>query len=349
LIEIDGSSYSGSGAVVRQSVAYAALTGQPLHVIRARAARPRPGLAHQHVCAVRALCDLVGGTVEGASVGSRELVFHPGTRLPAGQYRWDVGTAGSVTTLALALLPVLAQTRRGVDVELHGGLFQDFAPSYFHVKHVMLPLLAGMGLLADAQMLRPGYVPRGEGVLRLVVRRGPSSLRPVVFPHAGRVQRVWGISLASHLSQRQVASRMAEAARRELAAAGYREVDIDELDDTTAVQPGAAFALFADRASGARLGADRAGAPRRRAEAIGVSTARQLLQAIQAGATLDRFAADQVVPFAALAAGASRVRIPERTEHIETGAWLAKTFLGAEVHIEDQVLTVAGRPIAAIT
>jgi RNA 3'-terminal phosphate cyclase (ATP) len=348
LIEIDGASHSGSGAVVRQSVAYAALTGQPLHLIRARASRPRPGLAHQHLCAVRAICDLAGGTVEGASLGSQELVFHPGKPVPTGQYRWDVGTAGSVTTLALALLPVLALTRRRVDVELHGGLFQDFAPSYFHVKHIMVPLLAGMGLAVDAQMLRPGYVPRGAGVLRLVVRRG-RSLRPVVLPHAGPVQRVWGVSLASHLAQRQVASRMAEAARRELAAAGYRSVHIDELDDATAVQPGAAFALFADREQGARLGADRAGAPRRCAEAIGEATARQLLEAIQTGATLDRFAADQILPFAALADGESRVRIPQLTEHIETAAWLAEAFLGAEIHIEDQVLTVAGRPIDAVT
>jgi RNA 3'-terminal phosphate cyclase (ATP) len=348
LIEIDGASHSGSGSIVRQSVGYAALTGQPVHLIRARAGRPRPGLAHQHLCAVRAIHDLVGGTMDGATLGSQELVFRPGRRSPAGKYRWDVGTAGSVTTLALALLPVLARTRRRVDVELCGGLFQDFAPSFFHLKHVTLPLLTRMGLPADVQMLRPGYVPRGEGVLRMTVRRGPQSLRPTVLPHAGTVQRVWGISLASHLAQRRVTRRMAEAARHELAAAGH-SVDIDEVEDTTAVQAGAAFALFADREAGVRVGADRAGAPRRRAEGIGATTARQLLGVIQTGATIDRFAADQILPFAALADGESRVRVPHLTEHIETGIWLAQVFLGAEVHIEDRMLAIAGRPLDPVS
>ena len=42
-----------------------------------------------------------------------------------------------------------------------------------------------------------------------------------------------------------------------------------------------------------RLGADRAGAPRRSAEAIGRHAARQLLAEIEGGACVDRYAADQ--------------------------------------------------------
>jgi RNA 3'-terminal phosphate cyclase len=115
---------------------------------------------------------------------------------------------------------------------------------------------------------------------------------------------------------------MAEAARGVLATAGY-QAEIEAQEDTRALQPGAALALFADLAGGTRLGADQAGAPRRRAEAIGQSVAQQLVEDLRTGATLDRYAADQLIPFAALAVGESRFRIPQRTEHMESNAWLA--------------------------
>ena len=208
-IEIDGGSHSGSGSIVRQSVAYAALTRRAVRVVCARARRPRPGLAHQHLCAVRAIRDLVGGTLEGDTLGSQVFVFHPGTRSPDGEFRWDVGSAGSVTALALALLPLTRSSKR-VELELHGGLFQDAAPSVFHLQHVVLPLVARMGLTAEAQMVRPGYVPRGGGVLRLVRNAGSTTLRPLTLRHAGTVQRIWGLALASHLAQRRVSARMAD-------------------------------------------------------------------------------------------------------------------------------------------
>src|SRR3989337_630865 len=44
VIEIDGSLYSGSGTIVRQAVALAALTSQSVHLVNARLRRRRPGL-----------------------------------------------------------------------------------------------------------------------------------------------------------------------------------------------------------------------------------------------------------------------------------------------------------------
>jgi hypothetical protein len=49
VIEIDGSRHSGSGTIVRQAVAFAALTRQDVHITNARARRRRAGLRRQHV------------------------------------------------------------------------------------------------------------------------------------------------------------------------------------------------------------------------------------------------------------------------------------------------------------
>ncbi len=134
---------------------------------------------------------------------------------------------------------------------------------------------------------------------------------------------------------------MADAAQGVLSAAGY-QADFDVRYETTAVQPGAALAVFADLADGVRLGADWAAAPRRPSEKIGRRVAQQLLEDLRSAATLDRHAADQVIPFAALAEGESRFRIPRLTEHIESNSWLVKEFLGAEVCVRGNLLTVAG-------
>ena len=230
---------------------------------------------------------------------------------------WDIGTAGSATMLALAVLPVLALRGRGSEAEIRGGLFQDFAPSVFHLMHVLLPMLAQMGISASIDLVRPGYVPAGEGTIRLHVPPAVGPMHPLV-PRRGRdPARVWGISLGSHLDDRRVPARMASAARQVLAGAGISAA-IQERSDRTAAQTGAAFALFADFIGGTRLGADRAGAPHRRAEHIGVGVAHQLLAEISSGATIDRHASDQIIPYAAFAEGISRFTVPFLTGHSQT-------------------------------
>jgi RNA 3'-terminal phosphate cyclase (ATP) len=344
MIEIDGSVRSGSGVIVRQAVAYAALTGQPVRVRNARARREHPGLRPQHVRAIQAIADLVGGALEGAEVGSGSFAFWPGEAEPGGRYEWDIGTAGSATMLALAVLPVMAARGRGAQAEIRGGLFQDFAPSVFHLQRIIVPLLAQMGITAELGLIRPGYVPAGEGVIRLTVMPARGPLRPLTLARGEAPPRISGISLASHLQDRRVAERMAAAARAVLQTAGVTgAIDIAEVRDRAAAQPGAAFALFAEFTGGARLGADRAGAPHRRAESIGARAARELLEDIASGATIDRHASDQIIPFTALAGGTSTFRVSVITEHAETSGWLASAFLGAEVSIGQQTLAVRGQ------
>jgi RNA 3'-terminal phosphate cyclase (ATP) len=341
MIDIDGSLRSGSGVIVRQAVAYAALTGQPVRVRNARARRRHPGLRAQHVRAIQAIADLVGGTVEGAEVGSGSFAFRPGEAEPGGRYEWDIGTAGSATMLALAVLPVMAVRGRGTEAEIRGGLFQDFAPSVFHLQRVVIPLLAQMGITAGLDIIRPGYVPGGEGAIRLSVVPARRPLRPLTPTRSEARPRISGISLASHLEDRRVAERMTAGARAVLGRADITDtIDIAEIRDRAAAQPGAAFALFAEFLGGARLGADRAGAPHRRAEQIGARVAHELLEDVSSGATIDRHGSDQLIPFAGLAEGTSTFHVPFITEHAETGGWLASVFLGAEVSVGQRTLVI---------
>jgi RNA 3'-terminal phosphate cyclase (ATP) len=341
MLTIDGSSYSGSGTIVRQAVAFSALTGIPIHLIHARAKRSKPGLRRQHKRVIEAIRELVNGKAQGIYEGSQEIHFEPGPSGKQEAYRWDIGSAGSTTMLALGVLPVLAFKATPTVAQMHGGLFQDFSPSVFHLQHALLPLLNKMGLNTTLTMERPGYVPTGNGSLSLSVQPVRKALHPLRLESQGPVQRVWGMALASHLAERRVSQRMAETVTQRLAQAGFK-ADIESMEDTTAQQAGAALAVFTDCEGEVRLGADRAGAPRRRSEVIGNYVAKQLLSDLNTGATVDRFAADQIIPFAALAKGESQFIIPQVTDHVQTSAWLANLFLGAKVHIEGQTMTIRG-------
>ena len=86
MLEIDGSRYSGSGTIVRQAMVFAALTGQAVHIVKARVRRPKPGLRPQHIRVVEAICQVVGGQTEGVKPGAQEFTFWPATP-PRGRTR----------------------------------------------------------------------------------------------------------------------------------------------------------------------------------------------------------------------------------------------------------------------
>jgi RNA 3'-terminal phosphate cyclase (ATP) len=339
-IHLDGAQHSGSGTIVRFATALACLLGRPLHLVNARAKREKPGLRPQHLAAVRACAELCGGRAEGLAVGAQAFSVLPGPRIRGGMFGWDIGTAGSATMLALGLLPVACFAERPLTARIRGGVFQDWAPSPHHLQHVLGPLLALMGAGVELRVLRPGYVPRGGGEIELRVQPVDAALRSFAQLEQGAVRGVRGIALSSHLAERQVSERMARTCEAELAAAGLSGA-IERVLDTQASHAGASLAVWAETSTGCHLGADRAGALRRTSEAIGHFVAGSLLTDLAAGATVDRHAADQLVLFAALAAGQTRYLIPARTDHVTTNLWLAEQF-GARVRCEQRRVEVDG-------
>jgi RNA 3'-terminal phosphate cyclase (ATP) len=199
-----------------------------------------------------------------------------------------------------------------------------------------------MGLRARLEILRPGYVPKGGGIIEVEVIPVGDKLVPLELPEQGSVAQIEGIALSSHLKDRKVSERMAAECRRILRSGGL-SASIKSIDDATAPQAGAALALFAYTNSGSIIGADRAGAPRRTSEEIGRYVAQSLMEDLTSGATVDRFLADQLIFLAALARGTSRYRIPRLTEHVETNLWLVESILGAKTKIaQDLMIEVEG-------
>jgi RNA 3'-terminal phosphate cyclase (ATP) len=308
---------------------------------RIRQKRDKPGLRPQHVKAIQACRSFSGGRLDGAEVNSQEIFYAPGPSLRGGSFRWDIGTAGSTTMLAYTLIPLALFAQAPSRFSIHGGLFQDFAPSFFHMQRVLVPVLQKMGARINLRMVRPGYVPRGGGHIEMAIFPLDDSLLPLSATEPGKVRRIEGVALASHLGKERVAYRMANHCRALLKEKGY-EAAIEILEDQTSVQKGAAFFLSAQTDKGCFLGADQAGKLGRRSEDIAGFVVAALIEDLAAKATTDRHLADQLILFAALARGKTRYAIPRLTDHIESNLWLVEKILGAIPSREGNFLQVEG-------
>jgi RNA 3'-terminal phosphate cyclase (ATP) len=349
MLEIDGSEQSGSGTIVRDAVPFCILTGQEIHLRNIRAKRDKPGLRPQHLKVLQAAASLCEGELSGGKVGSKEIWFRPGKAIKGGTFTWDIGTAGSTSMLALSLITLGLFADGPSTYRMTGGLFQDFAPSLFHLEHVLLPTVRKMGVEAEVRIIQPGYVPKGGGRISMRIRPAKGDLAPLNLVAQGRVKSIRGIALASHLKERNVSQRMRRECERALKERGLSaEIELlyDEKGepafDAPSIQPGAALAVWAESDTGCLIGADMAGARGRTAEFIGRQTASDLLADLGSGATLDRHLADQVIPFAALAKGISTLRIPSVTEHVGARIWLVEKILGAKSIVRENVLTIEG-------
>jgi RNA 3'-terminal phosphate cyclase (ATP) len=107
MITIDGSAGEGGGQVLRTALTMSLVTGLACRVDNIRGRRKKAGLLRQHLTAVEAATVIGDAKVDGAELGSRELVFAP-RAIRGGDYAFAVGTAGSATlVLQTVLLPLM--------------------------------------------------------------------------------------------------------------------------------------------------------------------------------------------------------------------------------------------------
>lgn len=303
--------------MLRAALAISAITGRPVRVFNIRAKRSRPGLQHQHLASVRALAELSGARVEGARLGSTDLTFYPG-RLRGGDFTFDIGTAGSVTLLLQAIMPVIAASEGPVRVRVRGGTDVPKAPPIDYVRFVLRRLLARMGFDFSVELVRRGHYPRGGGEV-VVTKEGPVRLRPVELVSSGKAIRIEGLShcvrLPSHVAVRQ--ARAAEEALRSLGVPVKVDVEYYEPGKDPHLGPGSGIVLWATT-EGSVLGGDSLGEKGKPAEQVGREAASSLLEDLSTGMALDRHASDMLLIYAAMAGGVSRLGGARLTSHALT-------------------------------
>jgi RNA 3'-terminal phosphate cyclase (ATP) len=332
MLEIDGSQKSGSGTILRLSIALAGIRGEPLHIYNIRHKRGQPGLRPQHLESVNVAAKLCNAEVEGAKLGSRELRFKPDGAI-SGEVRAEIGTAGSISMLLLTVLPLCVYAEGEVSVYVvNGGTDVRFAPTINYLKYVLLPILKRMGLKTSLTVKKYGYYPKGMGevVLDVVPVDKLASLNLQEF---GKLKEVKGVSVCTFLEDRRVAERQAEAAKRFLRDHGYTSKIRLVNDRSNLLQKGSSLVLWAKTSTGALLGGDATGELRKSSEAVGREAAENLLKEIDAGASVDVHLADMLIPYFALADGASSFLVREMTNHLDTNIWLVEKILDVKFEV----------------
>jgi hypothetical protein len=76
---IDGAHGEGGGEILRTALSLSVITGRSVTLVNIRAGRPKPGLAAQHLTAVRAAAALCAAEVIGAELGALTLAATPST------------------------------------------------------------------------------------------------------------------------------------------------------------------------------------------------------------------------------------------------------------------------------
>lgn len=333
MLEIDGSQKSGSGTILRLSIALAAITKQPLHITNIRQSRPQPGLKHQHLEAVLTAAKLCNAEVEGAKLGARELWFTP-QEIRGGNIEATIETAGSIPMLLLATLPICMFAESPVRLHVtKGGTDTTHAPTINYMRMVLLPALKQMGVHAEITVEKYGYYPKGMGKATMTVKPN-RKLKAIGLENFGKLKSVKGVSVCTFLADRKVAERQAKTAQDFLAQSGY-SVNVDVInDESNPLQKGSSIVLWAQTNSGVIIGSDAIGELRKMAEVVGKEAAQKLVLELALQPTVDVFLADMLIPYMALAEGKSAILSRMISEHVESNIWLVEKMLNVKFNIQ---------------
>lgn len=326
MIEIDGAQGEGGGQVLRTALSLSMVTGSPFRMFNIRAHRRKPGLRQQHLTAVSAAQAVSSADVDGAELGAAELAFVPGG-LRAGEYAFDVGTAGSTTLIAQTLVSALMLATESSHITLTGGTHNPMAPPFEFLDRSYLPLLGRMGARVRARLVRPGYFPAGGGILELAITPA-LRLSTLDLTRRGDLLGKEAHATVCHLPL--------SIAHRELAkirhALGWTEEETHAHDEPHGTGPGnvVIVLLVFEQLSAVFAGFGQRGVS---AETVADGVVERVSDYLASDVGVEQHLADQLLVPMALAGG-GRFTTLRPTSHTETNMRIIQAFLPVRFTVE---------------
>lgn len=342
MLTMDGSRGEGGGQILRTSLALSIVTGQPVRIEKIRAKRDKPGLRRQHLTAVRAAATICGGKLTGDEIGSRELKFEP-RPVRAGDYEFDIGSAGSTTLVLQTILPPLLLADSPSTIELTGGTHNPFAPPFDFLDRAFVPLVNRMGARVALTLKRPGFYPAGGGQVRVEIEpAGP--LSPIHLTQRGDILgqlcRATVSNLPEHIAERELAT--------VASALDWPPECLELRRYQGSFGPGniVTIELACEHVTEVFTGFGRRGVP---AETVAGEVAAEARRYLEAGVPVGEHLADQLLLPLALAGSGQFITV-QPTLHATTNIEVIQEFLDVPIIIEqgeDHWRVVIGRPTSA--
>ncbi len=324
---IDGGSGEGGGQIIRTSLTLACVTGKAVHFENIRAARRKPGLARQHLSCVEAACRISGGKCSDARIGSKVLDFRPGA-VRSGEYNFDIGSAGSASLVVQTVLPALFLVGGPSSVTVTGGTHNPWAPPFDFLAESFLPALESAGFGADCKLLKHGFYPAGGGKIEFGVRPRKNSDTQINLcepEEKARIDaRIYTARLSSHIAQKQ--KKLLQKSKLNI-----EKIEIVEVTDSDG--PGNCIMLLVrGRRTTIFTAFGQRGKP---SEEVVGEVAGLAGSFLAGGAAVDRFLADQLLIYMAMAK-AGCFTTNELSNHLLTNVETIKKFLGVDFDIEQK-------------
>lgn len=319
MIEIDGSTGEGGGQVLRTALSVACVLEKDVRISNIRKGRGVPGLRAQHLTVCNLLAEITGAKMQGERMGSTEIIFEPG-KIAGGDYRFDIGTAGSCTLLLQAALPVLAHAKKECSLEITGGTHVQHAPTFEYFSNVFLPAVRKFGVHAEARMGRAGFYPKGGG--KIILKTKHSELKGCLLE---RESCATDYSIISSGIPPHVAEREEKGLKKIFPDAQGKK------ENSAAASPGNALSVWSGMHGASSLG--EIGKP---AEKVAKEACDALFGSLQSGAAVDARLADQLLIYAALAEGKTAFTTPQFTSHLSTNAEILRLMTGRNIILANE-------------
>jgi RNA 3'-terminal phosphate cyclase (ATP) len=317
MINIDGSAGEGGGQILRSALGLSLVTGRSVHIANIRANRKKPGLMRQHLTAVLAAAEIGNAHIEGAEIGSGNLLFTP-EKIRPGSYHFSIGSAGSCTLVLQTVLPALLMADGPSSLIVEGGTHNPMAPPFDFLEYTFLPLLHRMGAQVSARLDRPGFFPAGGG--RVIVTVKPAkALQPIELVSLSNISfsaQTVCAQLPGHIGRREL-----QVIQDQLGVRNdrMRQVQLDKYG------PGNTLTIFvhSDQLTETFTGFGRKHVS---AEAVALETVQLVRQYLEAASPVGVHLADQLLIPIALA-GSGRFRTGKPSTHTLTNIEVIKQFL----------------------